>query len=484
MMPYIKTLTIGGNMKNTEITRRKFLRNSAQGAALAALLPTMLSCQKKPGKKPNIVFIYVDDLGYGDLGCYGREDIITPNIDKLASEGVKFTDFYVTASACTPSRGSLLTGRYPQRNGMYDMIRNNVVDYGYKFDEATYAVSPEMTLGMDLREITIGQQLQKAGYTTGVVGKWDGGRAKRYLPLQRGFDFFYGFSNTGIDYYTHERYGVPSMFRGNELVKEEGYATDLFRREAVNFIRENKDKPFFLYVPFNSPHNSSNIGGPHQQAPDKYIRMYGVEPPSERKIRYKANVTCMDDAVGEILSTLKELGLEENTLVMFSSDNGGSGSQARNDPLRGGKSQMYEGGIRVPFIAKFPGLIPAGSESREFSSTLDMFPTFCSIATIKTPKNVIMDGYNILPILEGKGKSEQKEMFFEYRYEKAARVGNWKWVESPEYEGGLFDLSNDIGEKNDLSEEKPEILKMVKERWLNWKKEMDNAEPRGPFRNF
>ncbi|MCK4966368.1 sulfatase-like hydrolase/transferase, partial [bacterium] len=370
------------------------------------------------------------------------------------------------------------------RNGMYDMIRNNEVNYGHKFDEMMYSVSPEMTLGMDLREITIGEQLQQAGYTTGIVGKWDGGRARRYLPFQRGFDFFYGFANTGIDYYTHERYGIPSMFSGNERIKEEGYATNLFRREAVNFIRENKDNPFFLYVPFNSPHNASNLDGVPQQAPDEYIKMYGVEPPSERKIRYKANITCMDDAVGEILSTLKELGLEENTLVMFSSDNGGSGAKARNDPLRGGKGQMYEGGVRVPFIAKFPGLIPAGSESREFSSTLDIFPTLCSLANIKTPKNTVMDGYNILPILEGKGKSQQKEMFFEMRHDKAARVNNWKWVDSPRYQSGLFDLSNDIGEKNDLSEEKPEILKMVKDKWLNWKKEMDDTEPRGPFRNF
>src|SRR6185436_19051654 len=156
--------------------------------------------------------ILADDLGYGDLGCYGNREIRTPHLDRMAQQGVRFTSFMVSWPACTPSRGSILTGRYPQRNGLYDMIRNNEVNSGFQFDEESYAVSAEMTLGLDLQEVTIAQALRDAGYATGMVGKWDSGRARRFLPRQRGFDFFYGFANTGIDYYTHERYGVPSMF--------------------------------------------------------------------------------------------------------------------------------------------------------------------------------------------------------------------------------------------------------------------------------
>jgi arylsulfatase A len=170
-------------------------------------------------EKPNILLIVSDDQGYADGGCFGGKLVKTPHLDRLAKQGVRLTNYYVTWPACTPSRGSILTGRYPQHNGLYDMIRNNEVDYGYQFDEAAYAVSPEMTLGLDVREITMAQVLKNAGYTTGVVGKWDSGRARRFLPLQRGFDFYYGFANTGIDYWTHERYGIPSLFRGNERIK-------------------------------------------------------------------------------------------------------------------------------------------------------------------------------------------------------------------------------------------------------------------------
>ncbi len=179
-------------------------------AALPALqlaLSTAAPSASEP--PPNILLIVSDDQGWRDLGCFGRKDILTPRLDQLAQEGVRANSFYVTWPGCTPSRGSLLTGRYPQRNGLYDMIRNDLVNYGHRFTEAEYAVSPEMTLGLDLREVLISQLLRQAGYRCGAVGKWDSGRARRFLPLQRGFDFFYGFANTGIDYYTHERYGIP-----------------------------------------------------------------------------------------------------------------------------------------------------------------------------------------------------------------------------------------------------------------------------------
>lgn len=469
--------------KNIKITRRDFLHKSTVAASLVTMYSQFTSCQKTTGPKPNIVLIFTDDLGYRDLGCCGNEIIKTPNLDRLAEQGVRFTDFYVTWPACTPSRGSLLTGRYPQRNGLYDMIRNDMVNYKFQYDEASYEISPEMTLGLDLREITIAQELKKAGYTNGIFGKWDSGRAKRFLPLQRGFDVFYGFANTGIDYWTHERYGIPSMFRDNELIKEKGYATNLFRREAVKFIRENKDKSFFLYVPFNSPHMASNFGGQRQQAPDEYIRIYG-ESPGDRKMRYMANITCMDDAVGEILSELNKHGLEENTLVVYTNDNGGAGI-GDNSPLRGTKGQMFEGGIRVPFIAIWPGVIPAGTVSHEFTSTLELFPTFLATAGEKPPKGVVLDGFNMLPIMKGEQKSQRREMYWEAKrqYRRAARVDNWKYIEV-KGEEFLFDLAADIGEQNNLVKERPEKLKEMRAKWAAWKKEMDESEPRGPFRNY
>ena len=432
--------------------------------------------------KPNIVLIVSDDQGYADLGCCGRPGLKTPNLDRLAAEGVRLTNFYVTWPACTPSRSSILTGRYPQRNGLYDMIRNNEVNYNHRFTEEEYAVSPEMTLGMDVREITIAQVLRQAGYATGVFGKWDGGRARRFMPRQRGFDTFFGFSNTGVDYFTHERYGIPSMYRGNERVKVEGYATDLFRREAIEFLNKNSRRSFFLYVPFNAPHGASNLDRVGVQATDEYYRMYGDLPPTKEQ-RYLAATTQMDHAIGKILDELDRLGVADNTLVIFFSDNGGSGRVADNTPLRGHKAQMWEGGLRVPFIARWPGRLPKSKVVNEFLTSLELFPTLATVAGGELPEDVIYDGFDMLPILRGETASQRTEMFWQRRSHKAARYKHWKWVEAGD-EGGLFDLTSDIGEQKDLSESRPEILADLKARWGAWRKEMDEAEPRGPFRDY
>ena len=364
----------------------------------------------------------------------------------------------------------------------YDMIRNNTADYGVTFTPATYAVSPEMTLGLDLREVTIAQVLKKAGYQTGIFGKWDSGRARRFLPLQRGFDTFFGFCNTGIDYFTHERYGYPSMFRNNDEIKEEGYATDLFARESLEFIRRNRQRPFFLYVPFNAPHGASNFNRDGAQAPGDYIRMYGGEPPGNRRERYLGSVSSMDHAIGRILAELDEQQLREDTLVIFFSDNGGSGD-ASNGPLRGRKAQMFEGGIRVLAAARWPGRIPAGKVNGEFLTALEVLPTLAGVAGAALPDSVVLDGFDMLPVLRGKAASKRREMYWQRRDDKAARYENWKWVES-ERGSGLFDLSKDIGEQNDLSVSRPEMLSEIKSRWEAWRKEMDDAEVRGPFRNY
>ena len=477
------------------MNRRTFLKATGTGAALLALpgcagIPLRLA-SKRP---PNIVLIVSDDQGYNDLGCYGGTEIKTPNLDRLAVGGTRLTSFYVTWPACTPSRGSLLTGRYPQRNGTYDMFRNDLVDHDYLYPKEEYAVSWEMIGGMDTREVLIPRVLKQAGYVSGIFGKWDLGQLHRFLPLQRGFDEFYGFTNTGIDYWMHERYGVPSMYRDNEPSTEDKgtYATDLFRREALKFIEKHKDRPFFCYVPFNAPHGASNLERPRPgvQAPLEYIRAhYGQYDPKEantrraKRMRYMAAVTYMDEAIGQMMDLLERHGLEDNTIVIFFSDNGGSGSAADNTPLRGGKSRMFEGGLRVPCIIRWPGVVPAGSVCDEFLNSMDIFPMLCSAAGIRSPKGVKLDGFDMASVLACKKKSPRKEMFWQRRGDKAARVGNYKWVESSR-SSGLFDLSSDIGEQHDLSKEKPEVLSMVKSRFAAWKKCMDEAEPRGPFRNF
>ncbi len=478
----------------TGMNRREYLKLTSLGLASLALSGCGDVSRRFSAKRPpNIVLIVSDDQGYRDLGCYGSPDIKTPHLDHLAADGVRLTSFYVTWPACTPSRGSLLTGRYPQRNGTYDMFRNDLVDHDYLYPPDEYAVSWEMVGGMDTREVLIPRALKRAGYVSGIFGKWDLGQLHRFLPLQRGFDEFYGFTNTGIDYWTHERYGVPSMRRNNEPTTEDKgtYATDLFRLEAVRFIEKNKDRPFFCYLPFNAPHGASNLDRPRPgvQVPLEYIRAhYGEYDPKDadsrrgRRMKYMAAVTYMDEAIGQVVKTLAEHGLEENTIVIFFSDNGGSGG-ADNAPLKGGKSQMYEGGLRVPCIVRWPGKIPAGSVCDEFLTSMEIFPMICNAAGAGLPKSVELDGFDMTEVLAGKAKSQRKEMFWQRRRDKAARVDNFKWVESARG-SGLFDLSSDISEQHDLSKEKPDVLERVKSRFAAWEKQMAAAEPRRPFRDF
>ncbi len=441
--------------------------------------------------KPNVVLIVSDDQGYPDLGCIGTKPIQTPNLDRLASEGVRATSFYVTWPACTPSRGSILTGRYPPRNGLYDLVRNDMVDYGHRYTQEEYAVSPEMTLGLDPKEITIGNMLRAGGYVNGVVGKWDMGQARRYLPLQRGFDFFYGHGNNGIDYYTHSRYSIPSLFRGNQRTEEDKgkYITNVFGREALNFTREHAGRrPFLLYLPFNAPHSASTFaednGGEKAgvQAPEEEVARYRGIVKEEKLARYYAAVTVMDRVIGDVLKAIDEAGQTDNTIVMFMSDNGGGGNDG-NGPLKGAKATMWEGGLRVPFIIRWPGKVPAGKVTDEFLTTLEIVPTLLAATGAPAPKDVKLDGFDMLPVLRGKEPSPRQDMFWQRRLDKAARVGHWKWLDSAKGKG-LYDLSNDIGETKDLSEEKPEVLQMMKARFAAWRKEMDATEPRGPFRDY
>jgi arylsulfatase A-like enzyme len=461
------------------------------GITLLAIV-LAIAAESTAAERPNILLIVSDDQGWPDLGCLGFKPIQTPHLDRLAKEGVRLTNFYVTWPACTPSRGSLLTGRHPLRSGLYDMVRNDLVNYGHRFTEQEYSTSPEMTLGLDPREATLGNLLASAGYRCGIVGKWDMGQARRYLPLQRGFEFFYGHGNNGIDYYTHERYGIHSLFRGNERTKaDQGtYATDLFEREALAFLNAKSDQPWFLYLCFNAPHSASSFGpdadNPKSrvgvQAPKEYVAKYADTDLADNLRRYYAAVTRMDDAVGAILARLEEAGQADNTLVIFHSDNGGSGNGG-NAPLRGAKSTLWEGGLRVPCLVRWPGKIPAGRVSDELLTTLEIWPTLAAASNAEFDNSTKRDGYNMLPVLAGKTPSPRREMFWEFRGGKAARVGNWKWIDSARAKG-LYDLARDLGEKHDLAAERPDIAADLEARWNAWHQEVLASEPRGPFRDY
>ncbi len=446
-------------------------------------------------KSPNVIVIISDDQGWPDLGCMGIKPMETPTLDKLAAEGVRATHFYVAWSGCTVSRAALLTGRYPYRNGIIHGIRNDLVNYGHHYTMDEYEFSPEMLLGLDTKEKTMGDYLKGSGYTNAVVGKWDMGQARRFLPLQRGFDQFYGHGNNNTDYYTHERYGVPSFFRDNERTEEDKgtYATDVFEREALSFVTANAGKrPFFLYLGFNAPHGASTFpednGGvkPGVQAPEEVVARFRDKAKSEDHAHYYAATYCMDQSIGRILDTLDKVGETNNTLIIFLSDNGGTSYGGGNAPLRGGKSTLWEGGVRVPFIARWPGKIPAGVVTDEFITSLDILPTILAATGTAAPKNITLDGYDMLPTLRGETPSPRTEMFWWSGNRKAARVRQYKWIDDKgrKESTGLYDLDADPAEKHDISKDQPEIFKKVTARFAEWQKEMEATEDRGPFRNF
>lgn len=470
---------------------RSFFRFGCIGLLWVGVMVAQASAA---ARKPNIILIVSDDQGF-DLAAFGAKEFVTPHLDRMAAEGTRGTNFYNTASVCTPSRSGLITGRYPFRNGTYEMIRNDMVNYGHRYTKSEYAMSPEMTLGLDVREKTFGDVLRTAGYTNAVYGKWDMGQAKRFLPLQRGFDAFYGHGNNGIDYYTHERYGAPSMFRDNELTTADRgvYSTDLFRREAVNFIRKNQERPFFIYLPFNAPHGASNLEKDSLQVPAANLKKYYPDhDPKTNATKYAGMISAMDEAIGEIFATLRELKLDRDTVVIFFADNGRTNSQIDGTRLRGGKGSGFEGGLRSPLIAWWPGVIPAGKTTDAFLSSLEILPTFAAIGGASLP-DVVLDGFNMLPVLQGKIPSPRKEMFWDWPSTfQAARVDQYKWVsyvlrgnkENRPPTEELFDLSVDLSEKHNLAKTKPEILQMMRNRFARWRAEMDAAEPRGPFRNY
>lgn len=416
----------------------------------------MVSCGPRSFTPPNIILIMADDLGYGDIGCFGNNEILTPFLDKMATEGLKFTDFHSNGAVCSPTRAALLTGRYQQRSGLEGVI---------------YAKGETRATGLDVKELTFADYMKSAGYVTGAVGKWHLGYHIDYNPLYHGFDYYRGYVSGNVDYHSHlDGAGIPDWWHDLEKTKEEGYVTDLVTRYSVEFIEKNKDKPFFLYVAHEAPHF------PFQGRNDKADRKLGAkfEAMGSRKDRqgaYKEMIEVMDEGIGQIFQKLEYMGLKENTLVIFCSDNGGLKEIASNGVLKGSKGSLWEGGHRVPAIAWWPGYIEPGSVTNQTVLSMDFFPTFANLTKNENKPDVSFDGVDITRLLIEENSLPDRTLFWKYRDQKVARSDEWKLLVDRDT-ARLYNLEDDIYEKIDLADEEENIVSQLKMELEIWEKDV------------
>jgi arylsulfatase A-like enzyme len=398
--------------------------------------------------KPNILLIFSDDQGYASLGCHGLTDIPTPNIDSIAEGGTRFTDGYVTAPVCSPSRAGLITGRYQQRFG----------------HEHNPGASTEV--GLPLSERTIADHLREAGYATGIVGKWHLGMSSKHHPMSRGFGEFFGFLHGAHDYFKPTRGSRVDdpITRNRKVVAETRYLTDALGEEAADFIRRHRKEPWFLYLAFNAVHT------PLQATEADRKRFANIEDPNRRS--FAAMLFAMDRAVGRVLAEVKRQGLTNRTLIFFISDNGGPTRQttSRNVPYRGNKGDLYEGGIRVPWLVRWDGRLPGGKVVNTPVSTLDVLPTALAAAGVEVKKDSGLDGVNLIPLLAGDGKAAPSRTLFWRRGKSyALRDGDMKLV-GLRKRVELFDLAADPGEKRNLARARPETVQRLKKLFAEWEK--------------
>lgn len=454
------------------------------------------------GGRPNIVLLVADDLGYGELGCQGNPQIPTPHIDSLAESGIRFTAGYVTAAYCSASRAGLMTGRYQTR-------------FGYEFNPIGHH-NEDPRAGLPATEVTLAQHLRDAGYSTALFGKWHLGGHATFHPLRRGFDEFFGFLHEGhffvpppyrqvttmlrrralpdgsrgpsgggrwtsddgrLVYSTHMGYDEPAydannpILRGGQPVEESTYLTDALTREAVEFIHRSRDRPFFLYLAYNAVHSPL-------QGTDATMKRFAHIPDIHRRI-FAAMLASLDDSVGEVLEALNKSGLDENTLVFFLSDNGGPTREltSSNLPLRGGKGDVFEGGIRVPFLARWPGTLPAGKTYHPPVISLDIYATAAAVAQAPIPDRRGIDGVNLMPYLTEDNSGRPHDMLFWRLNQKTAlRVGDWKLLRNPgrdlDATWQLYNLADDTSETRDLAATHPVKTSELTHQWDHLNRQM------------
>jgi len=443
--------------------------------ALVVLVILNLGCSKTVDKsnasKPNLIVIMTDDMGYADVGFNGCTDIPTPNIDRIADQGVKFTEGYVTFPVCGPSRAGFLTGRYQDRFGF---TTNPSIDPGNPIS------------GLPLEEETMAQVLRKANYKSAIIGKWHMGTHPNFHPLERGFDYFYGFLSGGHNYYHDELYlndlsevtkkwewYRTKIIENRTKVETDDYLTDELSDAAVQFINKQTDseQPFMLYLAYNAPHTPL-------QATEKYLSRFPNIEDKKRKT-YAAMVSAVDDGVGRVLKSLEETGVEENTIVVFLSDNGGAHNNASdNGPLRGLKGDLFEGGIRVPFAMQWKGVIPAGKTYEKAISSLDIMATVVAHTNVKISTERPLDGVNLIPYLIGENDGEPHDYLFWRKWEQnamAIRHGNYKLVANSDQDSNapeMYDMSTNVDEQNNLKSSNEKGYDLLNMEWENWNKQL------------
>ena len=409
-----------------------------------------LSAQKN-NSRPNIIYMMADDLGYADLSCYGRKDYQTPNLDKLCSQGMKFMNAYAAAPVCTPTRVAFMTGRHPARltAGLYEPITPK---------DSVVGLSPETP--------TIARLLKKAGYETYLVGKWHLGYSAQYNPIQNGFDYFYGFHSGAIDYISHRN----DLYENEKPVKQEGYTTDIWADKAIEIINKQHSKTFFLSVMFNAPHWPWQ--GPGDKAypePDSRFDNWRVGGSAEI---FANMMKGLDSAVGRIVKAVDDLHLGNNTVIIFTSDNGGE-RYSNNGIYKGRKMTLWEGGIREPAFVRWTGKIKENLVTTQVATTMDWTATILSVARAKADSKFLLDGIDMMPVLTGKKKEIDRALYwriFQRNQHKAMRDGKWKWLQDEKGNEYLFYLLDDPSEKNNVKEKFPEISRRLKNKYSEWER--------------
>ena len=447
-------------------------------ASVLLLLASAVGASAQPAK-PNVVLIVMDDVGYGDYGAYGAPDIKTPNIDRLARDGVRFTDFYA-APSCSPTRAALLTGRYQQRVAI----------------EIPLPSPPAGGRGLEATGRSLPQLVKNAGYATGLVGKWHLGYRPEFQPNAHGFDYFFGFLSGLVDYYQHtDQTGSHDLYENGKPVHVDGYMTDLITERSVQFIERNAQRPFFIEVAYNAAHWPFQVPGKPSVAPGNGRFVQPQEAGTSTRADYKAILEHADKGVGTIMAALQKLGLERNTLVIFTNDNGGEWL-SRNAPLFHRKETLWEGGIRVPLIMRWPGRIPDGRTERQVGIVMDLTATILAATGATVPPDARLEGIDLLPIVTGKSPRIERTLYFRTttptRQQRAVRQGDWKLL----VETGkvfVFNLREDVGERNDLANARSDIAAKLFPLITAWEKDVDTdarmsanyvapAAPAGPAR--
>lgn len=434
---------------------------TATSAAIVLFFLSGLSPFGQPplaSRKPNIVLILADDMGYGDIGSNGVKDIRTPHLDRLAREGVRLTACYSNGPVCTPTRAALMTGRWQQRVGL------------------EWAITPaDQEAGLPVSETSLARMLKDAGYRTAQFGKWHLGAKPEFNPIGHGFDEFFGILGGNVDMNSHRnRLGTPDLYEKTAPVEQAGYLTDLITDRAIRYIEQNgPQSPFFLYVPYNAVHWPFQPPGNPADVRTQETWLSGT------RNDYARMLERMDEGIGRIIQALDRGRLAKDTLVIFTNDNGGE-RLSRNAPFFHHKETVWEGGIRVPCLLRWPGQLPAGKTSEQVAITMDLTATILAATGTQPPVGRTPDGINLLPILTGRQPITPRTLFWridrQNRKQKAVRQGDWKYL----WDGGiemLFDLKRDPGEHNNLSYQQQQVVKEARARLEQWEKEMDRAAP-------